>query len=219
MTSGESNATFSPGCTCRLATMPVSGDVAIASFSALRAICTCASADFMLPWATLKLDSKVSNAFCEMKFCLSSAPFVVRFFSASASCAFADSSAPIRSISFDSRSAVSMRARSWPAWTVSPSRTVIWRTSPDTLALTVAWWTGCTVPETGSQRAMGLASTRARSPGVNSSVTVCCELAESAPFFTRRIATVPPIAPMTSIATAIATTRLRVHLKYAMRAP
>ena len=48
------------------------------------------------------------------------------------------------------------RASTWPACTVSPSRTVICRTSPETLALTVAWWTGCSVPETGSQRDSGL---------------------------------------------------------------
>ena len=78
-----------------------------------------------------------------MKFCFSSVWFVVRVFSASASCALADSSAPMRSRSFASRSAVSMRARTCPACTVSPSRTVIWRTSPETLALTVACRTGC----------------------------------------------------------------------------
>ncbi len=42
------------------------------------------------------------------------------------------------------------------ARTDSPSRTVIWRTSPDTFALTVAWRTGCNAPETGSQRAIAL---------------------------------------------------------------
>ena len=56
-----------------------------------------------------------------------------------------------------------MRASSWPARTVSPSRTVIWRTSPETFALTVACRTGCTAPDTGSQRDSGCASTRVRS--------------------------------------------------------
>ncbi len=76
----------------------------------------------------------------------------------------------MRSISRASRSAVSMRASTCPARTVSPSRTVIWRTSPDTLALTVAWLTGCSAPDTGSQRASGCGSTRVRSAGANSSV-------------------------------------------------
>ena len=53
VTSGESKATFSPGWTWRLATMPVNGDTATASRSALRAIWTCASADLTDPWATL----------------------------------------------------------------------------------------------------------------------------------------------------------------------
>ena len=109
VTSGASKATFSPGCTCRLATTPESGATAPASLSALRASWTCASADFTLPRDTLKLDSELSNAFCEMKFCLSSARLVVRVFSASASCARADSSAPMRSRSRASRSAVSIR--------------------------------------------------------------------------------------------------------------
>ena len=138
VTSGDSTATFSPGCTWRLATMPDSGAVAMASFSAFRASWTCASIDFTLPWATLNEDSALSNAFCEMNLSFSRRVFIVRVFSASASCALALSSAPTRSINFESRSVVSMRTSSWPAFTVSPSRTVTSRTSPGTLALTIA---------------------------------------------------------------------------------
>ena len=55
VTSGESNATFSPGCTWRLATMPASGDDRDRiACSALRASCTCASADLTLPCDTFE---------------------------------------------------------------------------------------------------------------------------------------------------------------------
>ena len=60
-----------------------------------------------------------------MKFCFSSFWFVALVFSASASCARADSSWPCRSITRASRSAVSTRTSICPACTVSPSRTVI----------------------------------------------------------------------------------------------
>ncbi len=99
MTSGVSNATFSPGCTWRLATMPDSGAVATASLSAFCARRTCASADITLPRVTFMFDSELSNAVCEMKFCLRSFWLVDSVFSASASCAFADSSWPWRSMS------------------------------------------------------------------------------------------------------------------------
>ncbi len=123
---------------------------------------------------------------------------VARVFVARASCAFADSIAPMLAASFASRSAVSIRASSWPACTVSPSRTVICRTSPETLAFTVAWLSGCSVPDTGSQRASGIASTCATSALVNSSVTAgAVPGAPSAPFFTARIAMVAPTAPTT----------------------
>ena len=151
-----------------------------------------------------------------MKCCFSSAWFVVRVFSASASCALADSSAPMRSRSLASRSAVSMRASTCPACTVSPSRTVICRTSPDTLALTVAWRTGCSAPETGSQRESGRRSTTVRSAGANSSVTVAAPLPSS--FLARRIATLPPMAPMITSATMPPISRRRVNT-FAMHAP
>ncbi len=92
MTSGMSKATFSPSWTWRLATIPDSGELTTASLSAFCASRTCASADFTLPRMTFRLDSELSNAFCEMKFCLSSFWLVASVFSASASCAFADSS-------------------------------------------------------------------------------------------------------------------------------
>ncbi len=123
----------------------------------------------------------------------------------------------MRSRSFASRSAVSIRARTCPACTVSPSRTVIWRTSPETFALTVAWRTGCTAPETGSHRARARDSTRARSAGANSRVTTAGPLGPSS-FLTRRIATLPPMAPITSIATIPTITRRRVN-RFAMLTP
>ena len=46
--------------------------VATASLSAFCARRTCASADMTLPRETLRLDSELSNAVCEMKFCFSS---------------------------------------------------------------------------------------------------------------------------------------------------
>ena len=120
MTSGVSKATFSPGCTWRLATMPVSGEVATASFSAFCARRTLASADFTLPRVTFMFDSELSNAFCEMKLCFRSFWLDDSVFSAIASCALTDSSWPWRSMSLASRSAVSMRASTWPACTASP---------------------------------------------------------------------------------------------------
>ena len=88
VTSGASNATFSPGWTWRLATMPESGAVATASLqrvprephlrlgglhAAARHIESCYS--------------ELSNAVCEMNFCFSSFWLVASVFSASASCA------------------------------------------------------------------------------------------------------------------------------------
>ena len=106
-----------------------------------------------------------------MKFCFSSVWLVVRVFSASASWALADSSAPMRSRSFASRSAVSIRARICPACTVSPSRTVTWRTSPGDLRLDGR------LPhrldrarDREPARERTLDSTRARSVGANSEV-------------------------------------------------
>ena len=58
---------------------------------------------------------------------------------------------PMRSTSRASRSAVSMRASTCPARTASPSRTETCLTSPDTLALTTACRSGCSVPDTGRQ--------------------------------------------------------------------
>ena len=49
-----------------------SGAVATESLSAFCARRTWASADMTLPRVTLRLDSELSNAVCEMKFCLSS---------------------------------------------------------------------------------------------------------------------------------------------------
>ena len=138
---------------------------------------------------------------------------VASVFSASASCAFADSSWPCRSMRRASRSAVSTRTSTCPACTASPSRTVIWRTSPDTFALTVAWRTGCIVPDTGSQRLSGVASTAARSAGANSSVTGA-PLSASRPscaFFATRIATEPAMPPTTSNTTRATITRRRVN--------
>ena len=94
-----------------------------------------------------------------MNFSASSRLFIERVFSASASWARALSRAPWRSASRASRSEVSMRAMSCPALTASPSRTPSMRTSPGTFALTVAWRTAWMVPDSGSQRASGLAST------------------------------------------------------------
>ena len=147
VTSGASKGTFSPGWTWRLATVPDKGAVTTASRSALRASWTCASLDLSVPWLTERLLSALSYAVCEMKFCLSSARFCARVFSARASCARLDSSAPMRSVSFASRSAVSKRAIVCPARTVSPSRTMTWRSSPDTFDRTVVWLTGCRAPE------------------------------------------------------------------------
>ncbi len=141
--SGESKLTFSPGCTLRLATVPSRVVITTASRKAFFASWTWASLDLSVPWLTERLLSALSYAVWEMKFCLSSARFWVRVFSARASCARLDSSAPMRSVSLASRSDVSKRARTWPALTDSPSRTRIWRISPETLALTVVWLTGC----------------------------------------------------------------------------
>ena len=124
VTSGASKGTFSPGWTCRLATTPDRGAVTEASRNAIRASWTCASLDLSVPWVTERLLSALSYAVCEMKFCLSSARFCARFFSARASCARLDSIAPMRSLSLASRSAVSNRAIVCPARTVSPSRTI-----------------------------------------------------------------------------------------------
>ena len=159
MTIGASNATFSPGCAWRLATTPAIGAMTSASRSAFSAILTCASMLLTFPFATSRPDCELSNAVCEMNFSFSSLRLDARVFSASAICARALSSAPWRSSSLASRSAVSIRPRSWPARTDSPSRTSIWRTSPETLALTVAWLTGVSVPDTGSQRAIGVCAT------------------------------------------------------------
>ncbi len=192
--------------------MPDSGAVTTASLSAFCARRTCASADITLPFVTLRLDSELSNAFCEMKLCFRSFWLVASVFSASASCAFADSSWPCRSMRRASRSAVSTRTSTCPACTVSPSRTVIWRTSPDTFALTVACLTGCIVPDTGRKRLSGRDSTAVRSAGANSSVTGA-PLSASLPscaFFATRIATEPAMPPTTSNTTKATITRRRV---------
>jgi hypothetical protein len=54
---------------------------------------------------------------------------------------------------------VSIMPSRWPNAHRVASRTSIWRTSPDTFALTVAWLIGISVPDTGSQRDMGVLDT------------------------------------------------------------
>ena len=94
-----------------------------ASRKAFLASCACASSDLSVPWFTDRLLSALSYAVWEMKFCFKSKRFCARVFSASASWARLASRAPTRSFNLASRSAVSKRASTCPALTVSPSRT------------------------------------------------------------------------------------------------
>ena len=59
----------------------------------------------------------------------------------------------------------------WPAATVMPSCTMVWRTTPDTFERTVAWASGVREPDSGSVTASGRASTTAMSRA-DSSCTV-----------------------------------------------
>ena len=163
VTSGVSNATFSPGCTCRFATMPDSGAIAdrilerVLREAHLRlgrhdAAARDVEARLRAVERRLRDEVLLEELLVGVERLLGERQLRLRRFELR----------PARSISFASRSAVSTRTSICPACTVSPSRTVISRTSPETLAFTVAWRTGCMVPETGSQRDSGVASTRPR---------------------------------------------------------
>ena len=139
-----------------------------------------------------------------MKFCRSSVWLLALVFSAIASCAFADSSGA------DALDQPRLEVRGVDARKHLPGAHGLAFAHgdaagrrPTTLALTVAWLTGCRAPDTGSQRASGFDSICARSPGANSSVTGAFAAA-SWPLRAARSATLPPTAPTTTTTARIA---------------
>ena len=144
-----STGTRSPGCARRCDTMPLIGAFSVVSSSVLRATSAAAAAAWKLLRAPASVAAEVSSAVLEMK------PFSINAWLLSnwrcamstwALAALAWSSA-WRSRAWNSVD--SIRAITWPAFTLSPSRTVRPCSSPGTRALTRADDTALSAPVTG----------------------------------------------------------------------
>ena len=209
VTSGASNATFSPGCTCRLATMPASGrhrDGILAARCGraapaprrLHVALRDAVARFGVVERVLRDEVLLQQLAC-------SSPASCR---PCASCAFA---AFERAVALDRAWPRGRRYRcaraAGPAWTDSPSRTVIWRTSPGTLALTVAWSQRLHRPGHRQPARQRLRTRRARGRPARTRARrrpPCLAPPSASAFLASRSATVPPTAPTITNATASA---------------
>ena len=147
-----STATRSPGWARRWATRPAIGAVSTASARVLRASSTPASAACNVAWAPVSADAELSSAVGEMNPWATSAWLLVNWRWAISSCALAAPACCSAWRSRQSNSVASSWPSTWPARTVSPSRTVRVLISAATRALTNALFTAFRLPETSSER-------------------------------------------------------------------
>ena len=147
------------------------------SASDLRASSTPASAACSVAWAPASAESEVSSAVGEIKPCATNALLLLDWrwaMSTWVRAAIACCSAWRKRKSY---SVVSNWATTWPARTLSPSRTATAVNSAATLALTTAVFTALSEPETSSPWVSATLPTASTSDGLRSRV---CTRAEAA---------------------------------------
>ena len=118
-----STASFSPGSTWRLATMPAIGAIRLASRCATSVVASAAWAAASAARAVSRVARELSSAVPEMKFCSAKRSLLAWLRSACSKVARADSRLAPRSAIRLPRSAMSMRPSNWPARTLAPSTT------------------------------------------------------------------------------------------------
>ena len=164
-----SSGTRSPGWARRCATVPLIGAVRVASLRDLRASSTAASAACSVAWAPASVETEVSSAVGEMKPWATSAWLLVRWRWAISCCARAALACCSAWRKRQSNSVGSSWPMTWPALTVSPSRTVRVFNSAATRALTKALSTAFRLPEISSVRVSGSRATGSTSSAASSS--------------------------------------------------
>ena len=167
--SRASSATRSPGWTKRCATVPAIGATRRVSRRALRASSTAASAACQLDCAAASFEIAVSSPVGEMKPCATSARLLSSARRAMSAWARAEAAVCSAWRRRQSTSVVSSSPITWPARTVSPSRTDRRRSSAATLALSNALFAAFSPPETSTVRARPIGRSSSRSAGASSS--------------------------------------------------